>query len=74
MRQTASASTTVAKSSKVCCKKRCVALLGLDPCDEWPGIADGLQRLMGASLLVFKNKSDVAGSMSEDEVRDVEAS
>jgi len=29
------------------------------------------QRLMGASLLVFKNKSDVAGSMSEDEVRQV---
>lgn len=45
-----------------------------DPCDEWPGIADGLQRLMGASLLVFKNKSDVSGSMSEDEVREVETS
>lgn len=29
------------------------------------------QRLMGASLLVFKNKSDVAGSMTEDEVREV---
>ncbi|KAF2200182.1 ADP-ribosylation factor [Delitschia confertaspora ATCC 74209] len=27
------------------------------------------ERLTGASLLVFKNKSDVAGSMTEDEVR-----
>ncbi|KAF2183672.1 ADP-ribosylation factor [Zopfia rhizophila CBS 207.26] len=26
------------------------------------------ERLMGASLLVFKNKSDVSGSMTEDEV------
>jgi hypothetical protein len=26
---------------------------------------------MGASLLVFKNKSDVAGSMTEDEIREV---
>jgi ADP-ribosylation factor-like protein 2 len=26
---------------------------------------------MGASLLVFKNKSDVPGAMSEDEVRQV---
>jgi ADP-ribosylation factor-like protein 2 len=30
-----------------------------------------VQRLMGASLLVFKNKSDVTGSMTEDEVREV---
>lgn len=29
------------------------------------------KRLMGASLLVFKNKSDVAGSMTEDEIREV---
>lgn len=29
------------------------------------------QRLSGASLLVFKNKSDVAGAMTEDEVREV---
>ncbi|KAF2749388.1 ADP-ribosylation factor [Sporormia fimetaria CBS 119925] len=28
------------------------------------------ERLSGASLLVFKNKSDVAGAMSEDEVRE----
>ncbi|KAL1641826.1 hypothetical protein SLS58_005868 [Diplodia intermedia] len=27
------------------------------------------QRLMGASLLVFKNKSDVPGAMSDDEIR-----
>ncbi|KAH7044633.1 ADP-ribosylation factor family-domain-containing protein [Macrophomina phaseolina] len=27
------------------------------------------ERLMGASLLVFKNKSDVPGSMSDDEIR-----
>jgi hypothetical protein len=26
---------------------------------------------MGASLLVFKNKSDVPGCMSEDEIRQV---
>lgn len=26
---------------------------------------------MGASLLVFKNKSDVPGSMSADEIREV---
>jgi hypothetical protein len=30
-----------------------------------------LQRLMGASLLVFKNKSDVPGCMSEDDIREV---
>lgn len=29
------------------------------------------QRLSGASLLVFKNKSDVAGAMTEDEIREV---
>ncbi|KAF2011152.1 ADP-ribosylation factor [Aaosphaeria arxii CBS 175.79] len=28
------------------------------------------ERLMGASLLVFKNKSDVASAMTEDEVRE----
>ncbi|KAF2793708.1 ADP-ribosylation factor [Melanomma pulvis-pyrius CBS 109.77] len=28
------------------------------------------ERLMGASLLVFKNKTDVSGSMTEDEVRE----
>ncbi|EMF15148.1 ARF/SAR superfamily [Sphaerulina musiva SO2202] len=27
------------------------------------------ERLMGASLLVFKNKSDVAGCMTEDDIR-----
>ncbi|KAG9538058.1 hypothetical protein KCV04_g23627, partial [Aureobasidium melanogenum] len=27
------------------------------------------ERLMGASLLVFKNKSDVAGCMSSEEIR-----
>jgi hypothetical protein len=32
---------------------------------------DMSQRLMGASLLVFKNKSDVAGSMTEAEIREV---
>lgn len=29
------------------------------------------QRLMGASLLVFKNKSDVAGAMDEMDIRKV---
>jgi len=29
------------------------------------------QRLMGASLLIFKNKSDVPGCMSEEEIREV---
>lgn len=33
--------------------------------------ANNLQRLMGASLLVFKNKSDVPGCMSEDDIREV---
>jgi len=30
-----------------------------------------IQRLMGASLLVFKNKSDVPGCMTESEIREV---
>lgn len=29
------------------------------------------QRLMGASLLIFLNKTDVEGCMSQDEVREV---
>ena len=29
------------------------------------------QRLMGASLLVFANKMDVGGCMSEDDIREV---
>ncbi|KAK5740956.1 ADP-ribosylation factor-like protein 2 [Elasticomyces elasticus] len=29
------------------------------------------ERLMGASLLVFKNKSDVSGCMTEDDIREV---
>lgn len=32
---------------------------------------DTSQRLMGASLLVFKNKSDVPGCLSEDDIREV---
>ena len=35
---------------------------------------DLLKRLMGASLLVFLNKTDVDGSMSDDEVRKVSCS
>jgi hypothetical protein len=35
------------------------------------GLANALQRLMGASLLVFLNKTDVEGCMTEDEVREV---
>lgn len=38
------------------------------------GCAFGLtrqQRLTGASLLVFRNKSDVPGSMSDDQIRQV---
>jgi ADP-ribosylation factor-like protein 2 len=30
-----------------------------------------MKRLMGASLLVFKNKSDVRGCMDEGEIRKV---
>ena len=30
------------------------------------------QRLMGASLLVFANKTDVSGCMIDDEIREVE--
>lgn len=33
-----------------------------------------LQRLSGASLLVFKNKSDVIGALSEEDVRKVRLS
>lgn len=33
--------------------------------------ADPLQRLMGASLLVFKNKNDVSGCMNVDDIREV---
>ena len=29
------------------------------------------ERLMGASLLVFKNKSDILGSMTEEDVQQV---
>jgi hypothetical protein len=32
---------------------------------------EGQQRLMGASLLVFKNKSDVPASLGEEEIRQV---
>lgn len=32
------------------------------------------QRLMGASLLVFSNKTDVDGCMTDDEIRKVEDS
>jgi ADP-ribosylation factor-like protein 2 len=42
-----------------------------DP-DDSVDNADGLpQRLMGASLLVFSNKTDVDGCMSDDEIRQV---
>lgn len=30
-----------------------------------------MQRLMGASLLVFANKTDIEGSMSDNEIREV---
>ena len=33
---------------------------------------DLLKRLMGASLLVFSNKTDVGGYMSDDEIRHVD--
>jgi len=45
------------------CPSRAVAAKGL-PLTTFP-------RLMGASLLVFKNKSDVPGCMSEDEIQQV---
>jgi ADP-ribosylation factor-like protein 2 len=42
-----------------------------DP-DESVDNAHGLsQRLMGASLLVFSNKTDVDGCMGDDEIRQV---
>lgn len=34
-------------------------------------LPNALQRLMGASLLIFLNKTDVEGCMKEDEVREV---
>ena len=36
-------------------------------------LTSGLQRLAGASLLVFANKQDIQGSMSSLEIRDVRA-
>ena len=30
------------------------------------------QRLMGASLLIFSNKTDVDGCMTDDEIRNVQ--
>ncbi|KAK1062307.1 hypothetical protein LTR74_010403 [Friedmanniomyces endolithicus] len=44
-----------------------LVLPGRDVCT----FADFHKRLMGASLLVFKNKSDVRGCMTEDEIREV---
>lgn len=37
----------------------------------WSLYAEIIQRLMGASLLIFLNKTDVEGCMSQDEVREV---
>jgi ADP-ribosylation factor-like protein 2 len=34
----------------------------------------GTQRLAGASLLVFANKQDIQGSMTDTEIRDVSSS
>ena len=59
--------TTAAESWRACCWRRSVF-----HCIHDSGMANPiLQRLMGASLLVFKNKSDVPGSMTEGEVRQV---
>jgi hypothetical protein len=55
------------KSWMVCSCRRYVTQLGKDII----AAAKMSQRLMGASLLVFKNKSDVAGSMTEAEIREV---
>ncbi|KAF2092746.1 ARF/SAR superfamily [Rhizodiscina lignyota] len=41
----------------------------MDDCRQELGSLLLEERLSGASLLVFKNKSDVSGAMSEDEVR-----
>jgi len=43
------------------------ALTGRNVCT----FADFRKRLMGASLLIFKNKSDVLECMTEDEIREV---
>jgi len=40
-------------------------------CWDSKGLMTVVQRLMGASLLVFKNKSDVAGCMDEAEIIEV---
>ena len=36
-----------------------------------PYVLIRVKRLMGASLLVFANKKDVGGSMSDEEIREV---
>lgn len=59
---------TVVWNWRVCCSKRFVVSSYMDPCST------SRQRLSGASLLVFKNKSDVSGAMTEDEVREVSSS
>lgn len=67
MPPTGSESRTAETSYTGFCKKRCVALLAIGQ-----GAANDLrnatQRLSGASLLVFVNKTDVHGCMDDDEI------
>lgn len=56
---------TASKSFTACCNRRFV----VKPITSVAARSSRIsQRLMGASLLVFKNKSDVPGCLSEEEV------
>lgn len=57
------------------CREELASLLvqevRLCPSRECPSYLIRKQRLMGASLLIFSNKTDVDGCMNEDEIRKV---
>ncbi len=66
MQQIALELKTADKNSQACCSRRSVApKLAFD-------IANSTKRLMGASLLVFSNKTDVEGCMSDSDIRQVD--
>ncbi len=66
MQQIALELKTADKNSRACCLRRSVvSKLAFD-------IANSTKRLMGASLLVFSNKTDVEGCMSDSDIRQVD--
>jgi hypothetical protein len=70
MPPTGYASTTAEKNCMAFSRKRCVSAL---PYTQQLLLAadNAFQRLSGASLLVFANKTDVQGCMTGDEMRKV---